>query len=53
MTRATLIEDKERMDKIAKTMEETEADIWQNRYIFWIAVALGHILEWIESRYER
>lgn len=53
MTRATLIEDKERMDEIAKTMEETEADIWQNRYIFWIAVAIGHILEWIESRYEK
>lgn len=26
---------------------EIRPDIWQDRYIYWIAVAIGHILEWI------
>lgn len=39
-------EDKERMDQIAERLSERQ-DIWQDRYIYWIAVTLGHILEWI------
>ena len=39
-------EDKERMDEIAGRLSERQ-DIWQDRYIYWIAVAIGHILEWV------
>ena len=39
-------EDKERMDEIADKLSDRQ-DIWQDRYIYWIAVAIGHILEWI------
>lgn len=52
MTRATLIEDKERMDEISKALAHRE-DIWQDRYIYWIATTLAHVLEWIESRYNK
>ena len=38
--------DKERMDEIADKLSDRQ-DIWQDRYIYWIAVAIGHILEWI------
>ena len=38
--------DKERMDIIAERLVHRQ-DIWQDRYIYWIAVTLGHILEWI------
>ena len=38
--------DKERMDEIAERLSERQ-DIWQDRYIYWIAVAIGHILEWV------
>ena len=38
--------DKERMDEIAERLSERQ-DIWQDRYVYWIAVAVGHILEWI------
>lgn len=38
--------DKERMDIIAERLVHRQ-DIWQDRYIYWIAVAIGHILEWI------
>lgn len=38
--------DKERMDIITERLVH-RSDIWQDRYIYWIAVALGHILEWI------
>lgn len=38
--------DKERMDIIAERLVHRQ-DIWQDRYIYWIAVALGHILEWV------
>ena len=41
--------DKERMDEIAERLSQRQ-DIWQDRYIYWIAVALGHILEWIIRR---
>jgi hypothetical protein len=41
--------DKEHMDEIAERLSEHQ-DIWQDRYIYWIAVALGHILEWITRR---
>ena len=38
--------DKERMDEIAERLVHRQ-DIWQDRYIYWIAVAIGHILEWV------
>lgn len=38
--------DKERMDMIAERLVHRQG-IWQDRYIYWIAVAIGHILEWI------
>ena len=38
--------DKERMDIIAERLVHRQ-DIWQDRYIYWIAVAIGHILEWV------
>ena len=38
--------DKERMDEIAERLYQRQ-DIWQDRYIYWIAVAIGHILEWV------
>ena len=39
------------MDIIAERLVQRQ-DIWQDRYIYWIAVTLGHILEWI-IRHER
>ena len=41
--------DKERMDEIAERLSERQ-DIWQDRYVYWIAVALGHILEYITRK---
>ena len=38
--------DKEKMDIITERLVHRQ-DIWQDRYIYWIAVAIGHILEWI------
>lgn len=38
--------DKERMDIITERLYQRQ-DIWQDRYIYWIAVAIGHILEWM------
>ena len=38
--------DKERMDEITERLSQRQ-DIWQDRYIYWIAVTLGHILEWM------
>ena len=38
--------DKERMDIITERLVH-RSDIWQDRYIYYIAVAIGHILEWI------
>lgn len=43
--------DKERIDEIAERLSQRQ-DIWQDRYVYWIAVTLGHILEWI-IRHER
>ena len=43
--------DKEHMDKIAERLSERQ-DIWQDRFIYWMAVAIGHILEWIINRKE-
>lgn len=43
--------DKERMDEIAGRLSERQ-DIWQDRYIYWMAVAIGHILEWVQ-RYDK
>ena len=39
-------EDKKNMDEIADKLSERQ-DIWQDRYIYWIAVAIGHLLEWV------
>ena len=44
-------EDKERMDEIASKLSHRQ-DIWQDRYIYWIAVAIGHILERIVKKGE-
>lgn len=49
MNRDTLREDKERMDQIVKRLE-TRQDIWQDRYIYWIATAIAHLLEWAVTR---
>lgn len=38
--------DKERADEIAERLAERQ-DIWQDRYIYWLAVAVGHLLEWV------
>ena len=38
--------DKERMDEIAERLSQRQ-DIWQDRYIYYMAVAIGHILEWV------
>ena len=38
--------DKQRMDEIAERLSQRQ-DIWQDRYVYWIAVTLGHILEWM------
>lgn len=38
--------DKDRMDEIAFKLKDRQ-DIWQDRFIYWMAVAIGHILEWI------
>lgn len=51
MTKAALIEDKNRMDKIADDIA------WHRKLkivtiFYWEAVAIGHILEWIVSRKE-
>lgn len=40
------VKDKERMDEIAGKLVDRQ-DIWQDRFIYWMAVAIGHILEWI------
>ena len=43
MNRQALIEDIENMDEVmSKTADR--ADIWQDRYIYWMAVAIWHIL---------
>jgi hypothetical protein len=38
--------DKERIDIITERLVHRQ-DIWQDRYIYYIAVAIGHILEYI------
>lgn len=40
------VEDKEKMDIITERLSQRQ-DIWQDRYIYWMAVAIGHILEWV------
>ena len=42
-------EDKEHMDEIASKLSKRQ-DIWQDRFIYWMAVAIGHILEWIVKK---
>lgn len=39
-------EDKEHMDEIADKLVDRQ-DIWQDRFIYWMAVAIGHLLEWV------
>lgn len=50
MTKQTLIEDKERMDEITDKLGKGREDIWQDRYVYWIADAVAHILEWMDTR---
>lgn len=42
-------EDKERVDEIAERIANREP-IKEWSAIYWLAVAVGHILEWIERR---
>lgn len=44
-------EGKKNMDEIADKLSERQ-DIWQDRFVYWMAVAIGHILEWIINRKE-
>lgn len=44
-------EDKKHMDEIADKLSKRQ-DIWQDRFIYWMAVAIGHILEWIVKKGE-
>ena len=51
MTNKTLSKDAERMLEItARTVERT--DIWQDRFIYWIAVAIYHILVYLSRKEE-
>lgn len=49
MIMSKYVEDKEHMDEIAMKLSKRQ-DIWQDRYIYWIAVAIGHILEYITRK---
>ena len=39
----TLIKDAERMEEVIDKLADRK-DIWQDRYIYWIAVAIYHII---------
>lgn len=45
MTKQALIEDKERMDEIANRISSREP-VREWVAMYWIAVAIGHLLEW-------
>ena len=44
MTRDDLIQDAERMEEVCCRLSGRE-DIWQDRIIYWIAVAVLHLLK--------
>jgi hypothetical protein len=44
-----LSKDARHMEEIAETTAN-RCDIWQDRYVYWISVALLHILTWILRR---
>lgn len=52
MTKDALRKDKERMDIIAERLNSRQ-DLWQDRFIYWMAVAIGHLLEWVVTRRDR
>lgn len=45
-------EDKERMDEIAYKIANREP-LKEWSALYWMAVAIGHILEWMDKRNER
>lgn len=44
MNKAKLIKDAENMQEITERLAHRD-DIWQDRYVYWIAVAVLHLLE--------
>ena len=44
MSKSKLVQDAERMYEIVDRLA-WRADIWQDRYLYWITVAVIHILE--------
>lgn len=49
MLRDELLKDARHMEEISEKTAN-RCDIWQDRYVYWIAVALLHILSWILRR---
>lgn len=49
-TRERLIEDAENMEEIMSRLELTKDDIWQNRFIYWIAKAVYDVLREVMKR---
>lgn len=51
MTKSTLIEDLEMMEAV---LDKTayRVDLWQDRCIYWMAVCIWHILQYIRRREE-
>ena len=43
--RDMLIEDAENMEQIMSRLDSTKDEIWQNRYIYWIAKTLFDLLK--------
>lgn len=51
MTKNTLVEDLEMMEAVLdKTVYRV--DLWQDRCIYWMAVCIWHILQYIRRREE-
>lgn len=46
MTRTVLIKDKEHMDEIAEKIANREP-VKEWAVIYWMAVAIGHLIEWV------
>lgn len=49
MTKDALRKDKERMDEIAERLSSNEP-IKEWAILYWMAVAIGHLLEWAVTR---
>ena len=49
MTKDALRKDKERMDEIAERLSSNEP-IKEWAILYWMAVAIGHLLEWAVAR---